>query len=69
MEENEIRRAGGGLDHVRRSGFSSLQWGGLDLGAERCHDRCLGKLTGAGLHKEAREDAVVIPVAGTRWTD
>ena len=38
MEENEVRRAGGGLDHIRRSGFSSLQWGGLDLGAERCHD-------------------------------
>ena len=27
MEESEIRRAGAGLDHVRRSGFSSLQWG------------------------------------------
>ena len=31
------------------------------------YDQCLGKCTSAGLHKEAREDAVVIPVAGTRW--
>ena len=30
-------------------------------------DQCLGKHTGVGLHKEAREDTVVIPVAGTRW--